>query len=393
MTPVLCYSSKPIQLSRGRAKFYWAAWAAFFVRSFRTPMICQSASRRRGLDLPSQLALIALFFIIVLIAPVAASPAAAQSLYGSHESLVRQNLVAQQHAYAYLRTTQDVAQSVGSGILVAVHGNDDFQLASGEVSFPYARPEVKTFLEQLSSAYHAACGEPLVVTSLVRPISRQPWNASPISVHPTGMAVDLRRSDRHSCRQWLESTLLALEGEGMIEAIRERWPPHYHVAVFPDPLLLPGPIGDPNGVVRVAALAVAHGETLSGPEASFASFEDSEPATRHGRVHLGRSARTGRYRITQTAVARRTWRSRQAGQSSTSASTAAIDIRRSHHGASARHGQQAHDSRQGRQQAGAVANAHARTAATAAKHRSSATRSRSRSRSRASSRTTTVAAK
>jgi len=361
-------------------------------------MICQSASRR-GLDLPAQLALIALSFVVLLIAPVAAAPAAAQSLYGSHESLVRQNLVAQQHDYAYLRTTQEVVQSIGSGILVAVHGNDDYQLANGEVSFPYARPEVKTFLEQLSSAYHAACGEPLVVTSLVRPISRQPWNASPISVHPTGMAMDLRRSDRHGCRQWLESTLLALEGEGMIEATRERWPPHYHVAVFPDPLLLPGPIGDPNGVVRVAALAVAHGETMSEPEASFASFEDGEPATRHGRIYLGRSARTGRYRITQTAVARRTWRSRQAGQSAasatsatsaTSANSSAIDIRRSHHGAGARHGQQAHDSRQGRQQqAGAVANARAMSAA---KHRS-ATRSHSRARSHASSHTTTVAAK
>jgi len=362
-------------------------------------MTCQSASCRR-LDLPAQLALIAFSFVIFLIAPVAAAPAAAQSLYGSHESMVRQNLVAQQHDYAYLRTTQEVVQSIGSGILVAVHGNDDFQLANGEVSFPYARPEVKTFLEQLSSAYHAACGEPLVVTSLVRPISRQPWNASPISVHPTGMAVDLRRSDRHGCRQWLESTLLALEGQGMIEATRERWPPHYHVAVFPDPLLLPGPIGDPKGVVRVAALAVAHGETLSEPEASFASFEDGEPATRRGRVHLGRSARTGRYRITQTAVARRSGRSRQAGPSpasatsATSANNSAIDIRRSHHGAGARHGQQAHDSRQGRQQqAGAVASAHASTAASAAKHRSSATRSHSRARSHASSRTTTVAAK
>jgi len=349
-------------------------------------MICQSASRR-GLDFSALFARTALPLILILIA---GAPAAAQSLYGSHESLVRQNLVAQQHDYAYLRTTQDVVQAVGSGVLIAIHGNDDFQLASGEVSFPYARPEVKTFLEQLSSAYHAACGEPLVVTSLVRPISRQPWNASPISVHPTGMAMDLRRSDRHACRLWLESTLLALEGEGMIEAIRERWPPHYHVAVFPDPLLLPGPIGDPNGVVRVAALAVAHGETLAVSEASFESSADGEPVARHGRVHLGRSAHTGRYRITQTAVARRTWRGRQAGQSSaasaTSANTAGIDIRRSRRGA--HHGQQARDSRKGRQQQ-AVANA--RTAA-AAKHRAT-TRSHSRARSRASSRTTTVAAK
>jgi hypothetical protein len=241
----------------------------------------------------------------LIIAAAAATPASAQSLYGSHESLLRQNLVAQQHDYAYLRTTQEVMQSIETGVLVAVHGNQDLELAGEEVSFPYARREVKTFLEQLAHAYHAACGESLVVTSLVRPISRQPWNASPISVHPTGMAVDLRRSDRRGCRQWLESTLLALESEGMVEATREHWPPHYHVAVFPDPLLLPGPIGDPNGVIRVAALAALHGGALSEPDVRSA---ESEPVSRRGRVHVGRSPRTGRYRITQTAVARRSQR-------------------------------------------------------------------------------------
>jgi len=223
----------------------------------------------------------------------------AQSLYGSHESMARQNLVAQQHDYAFLGTTRDVLQAVAQGDLITINGNEDFELAGDEVSFPYARPQVKSFVEQLAHAYHAACGEPLVVTSLTRPLNHQPWNASPISVHPTGMAVDMRRSDRRACRQWLESTLLALEGEGMIEATREHWPPHYHVAVFPDPLLLPGPIGDPNGVVRLAAL---HRGTLSEP--------DDEPAWRRGRsrVHVVRSSRTGRLRITQTehgAIARR----------------------------------------------------------------------------------------
>jgi hypothetical protein len=283
-------------------------------------MTRQSASCR-GLDAPSSLrllalpaltaplalpALLALLALLALIAATAAAtPAEAQSLYGSHESLVRQNLVAQQHDYPYLRTTQEVMQAVESGALVPVRGNEDFELAGSEVSFPYARPEVKTFLEQLAHAYRASCGEPLVVTSMVRPISRQPWNASPISVHPTGMAVDLRRSDRRGCRQWLESTLLALEGEGMVEATREHWPPHYHVAVFPDPLLLPGPIGDPNGVVRVAALATLHGGMLAEADvrsaARSAGENDGEPVARHGRVHVGRSSRTGRLRITQTA--------------------------------------------------------------------------------------------
>src|ERR1700730_706468 len=102
------------------------------------------------------------------------------------------------------------------------------------------------------------------------------------------MAVDLRRSDRRACRQWLESTLLALEGEGMVEATREHWPPHYHVAVFPAPLLPPGPIGDPNGVVRVAALAALHGGVLTEPDVRTAADFEGEQGAGHGRVHVGR---------------------------------------------------------------------------------------------------------
>ena len=51
---------------------------------------------------------------------------------------------------------------------------------------------------------------------------------------PTGMAVDFRTSLNSVCRHWLESTLLYLEGAGVLEATRERQPSHYHVAVFPE---------------------------------------------------------------------------------------------------------------------------------------------------------------
>jgi hypothetical protein len=162
---------------------------------------------------------------------------AQSSLLGSHESLLRQNEEAREHDFTYLRTTADVRDYAQQGILVRLPGNADYELASDEVSFPYARPEVKTFIERLSEQYRSACGERLVVTSLTRPITRQPPNASVISVHPTGMAADLRRSDSSGCRQWLETVLLDLEGKGVIEATREQYPPHYHVAVFPNPYL------------------------------------------------------------------------------------------------------------------------------------------------------------
>jgi LysM repeat protein len=166
----------------------------------------------------------------------AASPLLnAQSLQGSRVSLLRQTEMARQHDYTYLRTSDQVHEFARRGLLVRLTGSSSYRLAA--VSFPYARPEVKTFIERLGSQYRAACGERLVVTSLTRPISRQPSNASHLSVHPTGMAVDLRLSNRSSCRRWIEKTLLTLERRGVAEATRERHPPHYHVTLFPKPYM------------------------------------------------------------------------------------------------------------------------------------------------------------
>ena len=162
---------------------------------------------------------------------VAAPLAEAASLSGSRSSVRRQNYQARRHDYTFIRTPSQVRTFVAKGWLVPVRGNSNYALHG--VSYPYARPEVKLFIERLSKQYRASCGEPLVVTSLTRPKSRQPRNASPLSVHPTGMAMDLRRSWKSSCRRWLESTLLYLEGRGVLEAARERRPPHYHVALFP----------------------------------------------------------------------------------------------------------------------------------------------------------------
>lgn len=160
-----------------------------------------------------------------------AVPSAAQTLRGSPASVERQYRVAQEHDFTFLRTSQQVRQFVERGYLVRVPGNENYALA--RVSHPYARPEVKLFIERLSAQYRAACGERLVVTSLTRPLNSQPANASSRSVHPTGMAIDMRVSQQPACRVWLESTLLSLERRGVLNATRERRPPHYHVSVFP----------------------------------------------------------------------------------------------------------------------------------------------------------------
>lgn len=163
------------------------------------------------------------------------TPAQAQqsSLAGSRASMERQHQHAVQAGYAFSRTSRAVGELVEAGDLVRVSANR--HLVIHNVSYPYARPAVKTLVERLGEQYFNACGEKLTVTSLTRPIDRQPANAASDSVHPTGMAVDLRIPQKQSCRSWLERTLLSLEENDILDVTRERNPPHYHVAVFPEP--------------------------------------------------------------------------------------------------------------------------------------------------------------
>lgn len=161
---------------------------------------------------------------------VTAGVAQAQTLRGSRASMLEQNGVARQHDFTFLQTSSQVRRFAGGGYLVPLRGNRNYTL--NRVPHPYVRPEVRLFVERLASQYHAACGQRLVVTSATRPRNQQPRNASPLSVHPTGMAVDLRRPPGR-CRTWLENVLLSLDRIGVLNATRESRPPHYHVAVYP----------------------------------------------------------------------------------------------------------------------------------------------------------------
>lgn len=177
-----------------------------------------------------------LVFVFMAVATAgAAFPGLAhsQSLRGSSKAMREQHAQALEHDFTFLTNSSHVGRFVDLGLLVPLRGNRDYTVNAG-VSFKYARPAVRVFVERLAGQYRRACGEPLVVTSLTRPKSRQPHNHSPLSVHPTGMAVDLRRSTSPACRSWLERVLLDLEKASVLEATRERYPPHYHIALYPN---------------------------------------------------------------------------------------------------------------------------------------------------------------
>lgn len=174
-------------------------------------------------------AVLALTFLSTV---VVSGTAEAAGLRGSPASMVHQHAIAVEHDFLFARTPAQVEELVEKGKLVQLNGNADYALSN--VSFPFARPEIELFVERLARQYRDATGTKLVVTSLTRPLSLQPRNAHDLSVHPAGMAVDLRVPADSAQRAWLEGTLLALEEKGLLDVTREHYPPHYHVAVFPD---------------------------------------------------------------------------------------------------------------------------------------------------------------
>ena len=172
--------------------------------------------------------------VLVAVAVGVAMSAAAKpavTMRGSPASMERQHANAVAADFTFAETPAAVDELVKKGRLVRLADGADYTLA--KVSYPYTRPEVKTFVENVSAEYRKACGEQLVVTSLTRPRAEQPGNAHKLSVHPAGMAVDFRISRASKCQKWFEKALLAYEDKNLLDATRERNPPHYHVAVFP----------------------------------------------------------------------------------------------------------------------------------------------------------------
>jgi hypothetical protein len=159
------------------------------------------------------------------------SAISAQSLRGSPASVDRMYRRAVGSGLHFFESAAGVREALHDGVFVRLTGNSDYRL--GNVSYAYVLPSTRAFVQRLAADYHSACGERMVITSGVRPRSMRLSNSVSRSVHPTGMAVDLRKPSRPGCLSWLRRRLSEMEGEGSIEATEEHRPPHFHVAVFP----------------------------------------------------------------------------------------------------------------------------------------------------------------
>ena len=203
----------------------------------------------------------------ILLAAFLAAPADAQrrsrypnELRGSQASVQRMWDFAQTHGLTFYQTPKDIEKAIAEGRLVALTGDSTYEVTRA-VRYAYATPEARQFVLAFAPQYLAACGTPLTVTSAARPTNRQPRNSNPFSVHPTGIAVDLRRPPAGRCQTWLRQALAELELQGYVEATEERRPVHIHVAVLTEPgtvVALP-PLVAGTLAVGVSSPAVGNG--------------------------------------------------------------------------------------------------------------------------------------
>ena len=169
------------------------------------------------------------YLVLAVLAVVAAESADAQTLRVSRASVELMYDSARSAQLPFFTNARQVSLAAKKGGLRLISVTNDVTLDN--VEYPYVLPRTLEFINTIAAEYHAACGERLIVTSGTRPTGEQPRNASPESVHPTGMAVDFRLPNG-PCRAWRRDRLMVMENQGIIEATEERHPRHLHVAVL-----------------------------------------------------------------------------------------------------------------------------------------------------------------
>ena len=154
------------------------------------------------------------------------------TLRGSKVAVEQAYQVARSRGVPFTTTRGDALREAEEGSFVRLSGSNSVRLKG--VSLPFVRPATRSFVASFGASYRAACGEPLTVTSAIRPRSVRLANSVEKSVHPTGMAVDLR-VPRNGCRNWMRRELIAMEQQGLVQATEERRPAHFHVVVLRAP--------------------------------------------------------------------------------------------------------------------------------------------------------------
>jgi LysM repeat protein len=221
---------------------------------------------RRALRLAGSIAVVA-----ALLAPSANAQRRSKgntrpdALRGSKASVEKMYDFAQRYRYPFYLTPTNIDTAIAHGRLVELTGDSTYELTRG-VQENYSTREVKQFVTMFAPQYLYACGSPLTVTSAARALSRQPRNANPHSVHPAGIAVDIRRPPPGPCLSWVRNALAQLEAQGIVEATEELHPIHLHVAVLQAPgakFVLPNLVQGMVAAARIPTVPVESATVVS----------------------------------------------------------------------------------------------------------------------------------
>jgi hypothetical protein len=166
-------------------------------------------------------------------------------LRGSHEILVRQNLVADHDGLSRIQSDEDLIDMRSEHLLVALPADTALQIDERlPVNRRYCRPWTAQFLAALARAHYAYFHTPLQVNSAVRTVEFQQHlihingNAAPAegdiaSPHLTGQAIDIAKHGLSLTEiAWLRAYLLPLVQERKVDVEEEFQQACFHISVY-----------------------------------------------------------------------------------------------------------------------------------------------------------------
>lgn len=166
-------------------------------------------------------------------------------LKGSHEILVRQNVVADRDGLDRIQDDNDLLRMRGQGLLVAVPTSRALDVDDRlPVDRRYTRPWTAQFLTTLARAHYTRFHSSIQVNSAVRTVEfqqkliRTNGNAAPAegetaSPHLTGQAIDIAKHGLSRTEiAWMRGYFLPLIQEGRIDVEEEFQQACFHISVY-----------------------------------------------------------------------------------------------------------------------------------------------------------------
>lgn len=178
---------------------------------------------------------------------------------GSHESLVRQNVRADQDGLNRIEDDAQLAGMLRSRQLVSLPVNNGLTVDSRLPSNRrYCREWTANFLADMARAHYSRFGAPLQINSAVRTVQYQRHlqgingNAAPAegdiaSPHLTGATIDIGKKGWSTSQiGWMRAYLLPLQSTGRIDVAEEFQQACFHITVYKSYSLRPQPGAVPS---------------------------------------------------------------------------------------------------------------------------------------------------